>query len=257
MSLRHIFALARSRTALRLFGVGLALALTVAGTASGAKQHGIVEPARGHISVPFFSPAPSVSGPLGIVPVKGTPSAKISTPALTVSTTPNKAASTATTTTAPNLAYAGGPVMTTNTVYAIYLAPTGSSWSTNYQSIVNGFFTNLAAAKNAATNVYAATTQYYSTSGTVNTPISNASTFGGAFVDTTAFVNTCSAQYAGTPLVVTTCLTDADIQAAVARDIAAKAWPVGGSSVFMVFLPRGIGSCYNTASTQCAYTAYC
>src|SRR5690349_7249401 len=39
--------------------------------------------------------------------------------------------------TVDNLAYHGGPVMHTNTVYAIYWVPPGYSVSANYQTLIN------------------------------------------------------------------------------------------------------------------------
>src|SRR5947209_18850392 len=59
-----------------------------------------------------------------------------------------------------NLTYhSGGSVQTgTHHTYAIYW---GSSFSTNYKSIINGYFGNVAAASGSTSNVYYSDTQYY------------------------------------------------------------------------------------------------
>src|SRR5436305_74643 len=82
-----------------------------------------------------------------------------------------------------NLDYLGGPVMHASTTYAIYWIPNGSTVSANYESLVNQYFADVAAASSRADNVYSAATQYYDTAG----PINYQSTFGGSYVDTTPF----------------------------------------------------------------------
>jgi hypothetical protein len=59
-----------------------------------------------------------------------------------------------------NLAYHGGPVLHTNKTYAIYWQPAGYSVSSNYQSLINRFFTDVAADSGKTTNVYYSDTQY-------------------------------------------------------------------------------------------------
>src|SRR5437588_544091 len=62
-----------------------------------------------------------------------------------------------------NLSYHGGPVMQAgNTVHAIYWVPGGYSVSTSYESLINRFFTDVAADTGKTTNVYFSDTQYSS-----------------------------------------------------------------------------------------------
>jgi hypothetical protein len=112
----------------------------------------------------------------------------------------------------PNLTYHGGPVMHTNTTYAIYDLPAGSTMSASYQTLLNQFLTDVGVASGSTTNVYSTDTQYYDGSG----PIAYSSAFGGAFVDTTHPIpDHCSSQYAAKHYTVTGCLLDTDIQAEI------------------------------------------
>lgn len=149
--------------------------------------------------------------------------------------------------TAAPLTYHGGPVMLTNTTYAIFWLPPGATVSANYQSLIDRYFGDVAAASGATTNVYATDVQYYQ--GAAQTHIAYSSTFGGDYVDTTPIPTDCSYR-----LKVTGCVTDGDIQAAVLRAIKAKGWTPGPTSAFFVFTPKNVGSCY---LTYCAYTYYC
>ena len=145
-----------------------------------------------------------------------------------------------------NLSYHNGPVMHTNTVYAIYWLPSGSTVSSGYQSIINGFFTNVATATMAKStaNVYYSDTQYADAMGSIG----NQSTFAGTIVDTNPFpANGCTDSY------TTICLSDAQIRAEIDR--VAGTNPRGTSTLYVMFTPKGVGSCYS--NTSCAFSQYC
>jgi hypothetical protein len=77
-------------------------------------------------------------------------------------------------------------------------------------------------------------------------------------VDTsTTIPDHCSGGYASTGVKVSGCVTDSDIQAEVARAIAATGWTPGPTTEFFVFTPRNVGSCMTSSSTTCSYTYYC
>jgi hypothetical protein len=148
-----------------------------------------------------------------------------------------------------NLSYHGGPVMHTNTTYAIYWVPAGFSVSSGYEPIINGFFQNVAADSHKKTNVYYADTQYYDTTAG---NIRYSSNFGGSVVDTNAFpASGCSDPYTAV------CLTDAQIQAEIDRVVTAQGWPRGPSTLFFLFTPKDVGSCFSSDSWGCAFTEYC
>lgn len=149
---------------------------------------------------------------------------------------------------AGNLLYHGGPVEHTNTTYAIYWVPSGYSVSANYKNLINGYFSNVAAASGQTSNVYYSDTQYSDSSGHVT----YASTFGGSYVDTSALP---LAGCVDPP--ATACVSDSQLQAEIAKDIAAAGWTASPTHEFFMFTAKGIGSCIDVTSTECAFTTYC
>jgi hypothetical protein len=142
-----------------------------------------------------------------------------------------------------NLRNHNGPVMTTNTVYAIYWIPSGYTVSSGYRSLIDGFFQNVAAASGQTSNVYWSDTQY--------SGIRYSSTFAGSVVDTAALpASGCTDN--GLP-----CLTDAQLQSEIARVRAANGWPTGPSTLYFLFTAKGIGSCTDSSSSTCSFSTYC
>lgn len=151
------------------------------------------------------------------------------------------------------LTYHGGPIMRTNKVYAIFWKPAGYSVNSSYNSLINRYFTDVAAASGATTNVYKSSTQYFSNIAATKTYIINKSTFGGSFLDTHAYPANGCPLYNG----LQKCLTDAQIKAEIARVIAAKGWVANQTTMFFIFTANQVGSCFDGSGTQCAFTAYC
>src|SRR5581483_8171554 len=73
--------------------------------------------------------------------------------------------------------------MPTTTAYAIYWVPSGFHVDATYEPLIDRYFRDVAAASGSATNVFSVATQYYDSVASVG----YASTFGGSYVDTTAF----------------------------------------------------------------------
>jgi hypothetical protein len=139
-------------------------------------------------------------------------------------------------------------VMRTNTTYAIYWVPSGQSVAAGYETDIDRYLSDVAAASGSQTNVYSVATQYYDSTGW----ISYQSTFGGSDVDTDAFpASGCSDG------VDSICLSDRQIQSEIAKVIAAKNWPVGPDSLFVLMTPNGVGSCYDGLGQQCSSNYYC
>jgi IPT/TIG domain-containing protein/List-Bact-rpt repeat protein len=149
----------------------------------------------------------------------------------------------------PNeLTYHGGPVMHQSTAHAIFWIPAGYSVGANYQSVVDGYFQNVADASGRSDNDYSVAAQYGDTSG----PGAYQVSFGGSVVDTDPFpANGCM----DGPLPV--CLTDAQLQAEIDKVISAHGWQTGLSNEFFIFTPPPAGSCFDSSSTLCAYSYYC
>ena len=145
-----------------------------------------------------------------------------------------------------NLIYHNGPVMQTNTVYAIYWLPPGYSMQTSYQSIIDGFFKNVAADNGKTSNVYYSDTQYW---GPSLQPISYNSTFAADIEDTTGLPPSgCHDRY------TSVCLTDGQLQTEIANVIKANNLPTDGSTEYFIFTPKNVGSCYGHS---CAYSSFC
>jgi len=152
-----------------------------------------------------------------------------------------------------NLAYHEGPVLHTNTTYAIYWVPPGSTVSAKYTSVINGFLTNVALASGYSSTVFATDTQYHDSEG----PITSKSSFGGSYLDTSTPIPADCSGYQESPVTVSGCVTDADIQAEVNHAIAAAGWTPGPTKEFFLFTPRNVGSCLSSTSTECSFTYYC
>ncbi len=145
-----------------------------------------------------------------------------------------------------NLGYHNGPVMRTNAVHAIYWIPSGYSVSTNYRSLIDGYFGNVAAASGKSSNVYFSDTQYYDQTGS----IAYSSTFAGSVIDTNSFpASGCSDSY------TSVCLTDGQLQTEITRVITANGWPTGLGTMYFIFTPKNVGSCFS--SSACAFSYYC
>ncbi len=145
-----------------------------------------------------------------------------------------------------NLSYHNGPVMLTNTVYAIFWIPSGYSVSANYVSLINGFYQNVIAADGNTTNVYYSDTQYYNSS---STKISYGSSWGGTWTDTSALpASGCSDSY------TSVCLSDSQLQAEVKKAMSTNGWTGGTTHLFFLFTAKGIGSC---SGSSCAFSQYC
>jgi hypothetical protein len=144
-----------------------------------------------------------------------------------------------------NLSYHGGPVMLTNTTYAIFWGPS-NSWDSGYQTLIDRFFGDVQADNGKSTNVYASDTQYYNAA---TTKIAYNSTVGGFRLDTNAYpASGCTDQ------ATAICLTDTQLQAEIKADISAAGWSAGPSKLFLIFTPKGVGSCLGSS---CAYTTFC
>jgi hypothetical protein len=128
------------------------------------------------------------------------------------------------------LSYGGGAVEVTSTNYAIFWDPARYSYNPTYPTLVQRFLGDV-----GGSSVYNTLTEYYGTVNGVKTPIRNVVAFGGSTFDTTPFP-------AGG-------VTDADLQAAVKRAIAANGWPTGIGNNYIVYTGQG----GETAASYCAY----
>jgi hypothetical protein len=139
--------------------------------------------------------------------------------------------------------------MRTNTTYSIYWAPAGFSYQSGYDSAIDKYLRDVASASGSLSNVYSISAQYSDSSG----PIAYKSTFAGSFHDTTPYpASGCNdSPYASV------CLTDAQLQAELTSFTAAHNLPVNGTTLYFLFTPLDVGSCFDSDSSQCSYRQFC
>jgi hypothetical protein len=140
------------------------------------------------------------------------------------------------------------------TIYTIYWRPATlqngatTGYSAKYQSVINSFtgdYTGHGIANNS--------TQYYQTVNGVTTYIKTTGGSGGNYLDTNAYpASGCTDGVTGA-----NCITDLQLQAEIQRVMTLKGWTGGLNKIYLVFTSSGEGSCFTSASTSCAYTAYC
>ncbi len=138
--------------------------------------------------------------------------------------------------------------MPRSTAYAIYWIPSGFRVDATYESLIDRYFRDVAAASGSATNVFSVATQYYDSVASVG----YASTFGGSYVDTTPFPPSgCSDG------VDHVCLTDGQIRTELENVLRATGWHGSPTTMFFVMTPQGVGSCMDNVTGRCTTTAYC
>jgi hypothetical protein len=154
------------------------------------------------------------------------------------------------------LTYHGGPVMVTQSTYAIFWLPAsgklqnGASthMSAAFQPVLKRFLTDY-----AGHGISNNSTQYYQVVGSTTTYVHNTDGFVTAYVDTDPYpASGCNDS--ATP---GDCITDAQIQAEIAHVIAVNHWTAGPTKMFLMFTSSGEGSCFNSSNSSCAYTQYC
>ena len=138
--------------------------------------------------------------------------------------------------------------MPRSTAYAIYWVPSGYSVDPSYESLIDRYFRDVAAASGSATNVFSVLTQYYDSVASVG----YSSTFGGSYVDTTPFPKSACSD--GVDRV---CLTDDQIRAELENVLGEMGWHAGKTSMFFLMTPDGVGSCMDNVTGLCTTTAYC
>jgi hypothetical protein len=148
-----------------------------------------------------------------------------------------------------NLTYHGGPVMRTIKTYAIHWLPSGYTMQSGYRSEINSYLSGSAADSGKTTNVYSTETQYYDTTG----KIAYSQTFGGSTTSTAAFPPNGCPSYGGFKV----CLSDAQIINQIRTVMTNKGWIASSNRAFMLFLPRGVGTCFDPNGQDCAFTTFC
>jgi hypothetical protein len=156
----------------------------------------------------------------------------------------------------PLLYHSGGAIMPYAYLYAIFWLPSSgklqngqpTSLPFSYQSLEATFLNDY-----ARHSIGTIATQYFQTIGSTTTYVGDAGGLGGFALDTSPYpAPGCTDSY--TP---GNCITDAQIQAEIAKVMAAKGWTGGLNKIFILYTSSGEGSCIDSSSGICAYTYYC
>ncbi len=142
-----------------------------------------------------------------------------------------------------NLDYNGGPVMVSNTNYAVYWDPAGApAYPSDYQPGLNQYFEDLAHDSGGTGNVDSISAQYNDVAGAF---AGYSSHFGGALIDTDPYpVNGCKA--------ATICLTDAQLQTELKSYVKAHGLPHDLTHEYFLLTPPGVESCFEAAGHVCS-----
>jgi hypothetical protein len=142
-----------------------------------------------------------------------------------------------------NLDYSGGPVMPSNTNYAVYWRPSsGPAYPADYQPGLDRYFEDLAHDSGGNQNVDSVAVQYNDASGQLAQYDSH---FAGALVDTHPYpANGCTR--------AAICLTDAQIQAELKSFVVANGLPYDLMHEYFLITPPGVESCFETAGNICS-----
>lgn len=151
-----------------------------------------------------------------------------------------------------NLDYNGGPVLHSSAPYLIFWTPSGESIAAGSESLLERYFTDVAADSGKADDVYGVDRQYTDGAGFAdyNQTFNSATQ---AIVDTQPYPAQDTSNCPDTSSSYPTCLTDAQLQAEVQRLISAEGLPTDGSTgaselaqnapIYFVVLPADVNVC--------------
>ncbi len=148
--------------------------------------------------------------------------------------------------------YHGGPVMASNTNYALYWDPSsGPEYPAGYQSGIDRYFEDLAHDSGGDENTDSVLTQYNDSGGESAAYDSH---FGGALSDTDAYpANGCSS--------APKCFTDEQLRAEIVNYVEAHKLPTDLQHEYFLLTPPGIENCLEAAGRNCSagttHATYC
>jgi hypothetical protein len=148
--------------------------------------------------------------------------------------------------------YHGGPVMSSNTNYALYWDPTGGpEYPAGYESGLNRYFEDLAHDSGGAQNIDSVLTQYNDEAGEFANYNSH---FGGALIDSDPYP---ASGFSAAPV----CFTDEQLRAEIKSYVEAHKLPTDLQHEYFMLTPPGVESCLEVAGRSCSdgtkHAAYC
>lgn len=148
--------------------------------------------------------------------------------------------------------YHHGPIMPSNTNYALYWDPSGApEYPAEYQTGIDRYFEDLAHDSGGDQTIDSVVAQYGDEAGEFANYDSH---FGGALIDTDPYpANGCSA--------ATICFTVEQLRAEITKYVETHELPVGLTHEYFLLTPPGVESCIEAAGHECSagtkHAAYC
>ena len=122
------------------------------------------------------------------------------------------------------------------------------TFGANYESLINQYFRDVAAASGSGSNVYSVDPQYTDGTGAA----AYDSTFGASFVSHDPLpANGCDDG------VDPVCLTDQQLQDEIQHVLTVNGSHGGLSNMFFLMTPDGVGSCFDGVTNQCSTNVFC
>ncbi|HEX4564238.1 MAG TPA: PKD domain-containing protein, partial [Solirubrobacteraceae bacterium] len=143
-----------------------------------------------------------------------------------------------------NLDYNGGPVMPSNTNYAVYWDPSGgAAYPSGYSSGVDTYFEDLAHDSGGHQNTDSVSGQYNDWEGDFARYESH---FGGGLIDTDPYPTSGGCTQA--PI----CLTDEQLQKELAKFVEAHKLPTDLAHEYFLLTPPKLEDCFEASGAQCS-----
>jgi hypothetical protein len=128
-------------------------------------------------------------------------------------------------------------------------APAFLSFDSSYETLINQYFSDVAAASGSTSNVYSIATQYSDGSGAIQYK----SSFGGSYVDHSPLPAVGQCQDG----LDSACLTDQQVQNEIQQVLTHQGWHGGPNTLFVLMTPSGVGSCFDNFTGICSTNTYC
>jgi IPT/TIG domain len=139
--------------------------------------------------------------------------------------------------------YHGGPVMASNTNYAIYWDPPGApAYPAGYEAGLNRYFEDLAHDSGGVLNTDSVLPQYGDSAGE---SAKYSSHFAGALTDTDAYPPNACTQ-------AKICFTDEQLRAELQAFVKANKLPIDLQHEYFLLTPPGVESCFEAAGNECS-----
>ena len=158
----------------------------------------------------------------------------------------------------------GNVMMTASTgplvVVPIFWVPSGYSMPASYKSIITSYLADVAKDSGGTQNVYSVTNEYTGNNGQIRYQVK----LGSVITDSSPITNGCTLAATDTTGIYadgsgySSCVDDAQLQAEVDSVSAANKLPHDLSHIYVLYLPKGVESCFNPgSSTSTAGGQFC